>query len=349
MDLLWPGFLVLLGLIPLLLAIYLWMLRRRRRFAVRYSSLSLVRAALPQQSRLRRHLPFAFFLLGLVSLAIALARPVTTVMVPIGQTSIILAMDVSLSMCAVDIRPNRLQAAKDAAKSFIQRQPASSQIGIVAFAGFAALVQPATNDQEMLQDAIENLTPARRTAIGSALLESLDAIAEVNQNVAPTVREPEAGVQPTTVPDGVYAPDIIVLLTDGASNSGPYPLDAAQQAADRGVRVYTIGYGTENGSVMDCGYGPFWFGGGQGFGGNSPGNRYRPAIDEPTLKQIAALTGGTYYSASSAGELRNVFQELPTSLITRDETMEISVAFVAMGALLATAAVILSLIWHPLP
>src|SRR3990172_5551962 len=125
MDLLWPGFLVLLGLIPLLLAIYLWTLRLRRRFAVRYSSLYLVRAALPQQSRLRRHLPFAFFLLGLVSLAIALARPVTTVMVPIGQTSIILAMDVSLSMCAVDIRPNRLQAAKDAAKSFIQRQPAS--------------------------------------------------------------------------------------------------------------------------------------------------------------------------------------------------------------------------------
>lgn len=349
MDLLWPGFLVLLGLIPLLLVIYIWLLRRRRRFAVRYSSLSLVRGALPQQFRLRRHLPFAFFLLGLASLTMALARPVATVKVPIGQTSIILSMDVSLSMCAIDIQPNRLQAAKDAAQSFIQRQPSSAQVGIVAFAGFAALVQPATSDQEMLHDAIERLTPARRTAIGSAILESLDAIAEVNQNVAPSVRAPASGVQPTPVPEGVYVPDIIVLLTDGASNSGPYPLDAAQQAADRGVRVYTIGYGTADGSIMDCGYGPFWFGGGQGFGGNSLGNRFRPGIDEPTLKQIAAMTGGIYYSASSAGELRKVFQELPTSLITRDETMEISVAFTAIGALLAAAALIFSLIWHPLP
>lgn len=344
MDLLWPGFLALLGLIPLLLAIYIWMLRRRRRFAVRFSSLSLVRGALPQESRLRRHLPVAFFLLGLASLTIALARPVATVSVPIGQTSIILAMDVSLSMCAVDIRPNRLEAAKDAAQSFIQRQPSSSQIGVVAFAGFAALVQPATTDQELLQDAVERLAPARRTAIGSAILESLDAIAEVNPNVAPSVRTPASGVQPAPVPEGVFAPDIIVLLTDGASNSGPQPLGAAQQAADRGVRVYTIGYGTADGSIMDCGSGPFWFGGGQGFGG-----RFRPGIDEPTLRQIATMTGGTYYSAASAGELRNVFQELPTSLITRDETTEISVAFIALGALLAASAVILSLIWHPLP
>ena len=352
MDLLWPRFVVLLGLIPLLLGLYIGMLRRRRRFAVRYSSLSLVRAALPHQSQLRRHLPFALFLLALASLVIALGRPVTRVAVPIGQTNIILAIDVSGSMCSTDIWPNRMRVAKDAAQSFISRQKATSRIGIVAFAGFAALVQPPTTDQELLQDAVESLTRARRTAIGSAILESLDAIAEVNGNIAPSVRNPASGVHPTPVPEGAFAPDIIVLLTDGASNEGPWPLDAAQQAVDRGIRVYTIGFGTEYGGIMDCGNSS-WnsdpFGGGQEFGGNSLGGSFRRGIDEPTLKQIAAMTGGTYYAASSAGELQEVFEELPTYLITKEEIMEVSVAFAAAGALLAALALILSLIWHPLP
>ncbi len=354
MDLLWPGFLLLLGLIPLIVAVYIWMLRRRWRFAVRYSSLALVREALPHQSRLRRHLPFALFLLALASLVIALGRPVTSVSVPTGRATIILAMDVSRSMCSTDIPPNRLEAAKAAALSFIQRQGSSTQIGIVAFAGFAELIQPPTTDQEVLQDVVESLTTARRTAIGSAILESLDAIAEINKNVAPSVTDASPGVEPTPVPKGVYAPDIIVLLTDGASNRGPWPLDAAQQAVDRGVRVYTIGFGTENGAIMDCGQGfqgsdPFGggqqSGGGLGFGGGG----FRRGIDEATLKEIAAMTGGTYYSAESAGELQHVFQELPTYLITRPELMEISVTFTAIGALLAALAIVLSLIWHPLP
>jgi Ca-activated chloride channel family protein len=237
MDLLWPGFLLLLGLIPLSVAVYIWMLRRRRRFAVRYSSLALVRQALPDQSRWRRHLPFALFLLALVSLVIALGRPVANVSVPAGRATIILAMDVSRSMCATDIPPNRLEAAKDAALSFIQRQKSSTQIGIVVFAGFAELVQPPTTDQEVLQDAVESLTTARRTAIGSAILKSLDAIAEINPSVAPSVTGTSPQVELTPIPEGVYMPDIVVLLTDGASNRGPWPLDAAQQAVDRGVRV----------------------------------------------------------------------------------------------------------------
>ncbi len=353
MDLLWPAFLLLLGLIPLIVAAYIWMLRRRRRFAVRYSSLALVREALPQGSRLRRHLPFALFLLALASLVVALGRPVSSVSVPAGQATIILAVDVSRSMCSTDIPPNRLEAAQAAALSFIQRQRSNTQIGIVAFAGFAALIQPPTTDQEVLQDAVESLTTARRTAIGSAILESLDAIAEVNKNVAPSVSGMASGIQPTPVPDGAYAPDIIVLLTDGASNVGPMPLDAAQQAVDRGVRVYTIGFGTADGSIMDCG-GQFgagdMFGGGQRFGEDPQfGGGFRRGIDETTLKQIAAMTGGTYYSATSAGELQNVFRNLPTYLITRDEIIEISVAFTAIGALLAALAIILGLIWHPLP
>jgi Ca-activated chloride channel family protein len=354
MDLLWPGFLLLLGLIPLIVAIYIWMLRRRRRFAVRYSSLALVREAHPHQSRLRRHLPFAMFLLALASLVIALGRPVAIVNVPTGQTTVILAMDVSWSMCSTDIQPNRLQAAKAAALSFIERQKSSTQIGIVAFAGFAELIQASTTDQEMLQDAVEGLTTGRRTAIGSAILKSLDAIAEVDKSVAPSVTGTSSGGEPTPMPGGAYAPDIIVLLTDGASNAGPWPLDAAQQAADRGVRVYTIGFGTAEGGIMNCGQ-PFQgglFSGGQQFGGDPQfggSARFRRGIDEDTLKQIADMTGGTYYSAESADELQHVFQNLPTYLRTRQETTEISVAFTAIGALLAALAILLALIWHPLP
>src|SRR5215216_3664456 len=215
MDVLWPGFLLLLGLLPLIVVAYIWMLRRRRRFVVRYSSLALVREALPHQSRLRRHLPFALFLLGLASLVIALARPVAIVSVPTGQTTIILAMDVSRSMCSTDIEPNRLEAAKSAALSFIQSQKSSTQISIVAFAGFAEVTQSATTDQEALQAAVESLTTGRRTAIGSGILKSLDAIAEIDKSVAPSVADSSSGVAPTPVPKGAYAPDIIVVLTDG--------------------------------------------------------------------------------------------------------------------------------------
>ncbi len=346
MGMLWPGFLFLLGLIPLVIMVYIWILRRRRRFAVRYSSLALVHAAMPPRSWRRRHLPFALFILALSSLVVALGRPVAVVDVPAGQTTIILAMDVSRSMCSVDVPPNRLEAAKDAALAFVANQKASNQIGVVAFAGFAALVQPPTSDQDALDAAIKSLTTARRTAIGSAILEALDAIAELNDEVAPS--EPAYGERPESIPASEYVPDIIVLLTDGASNTGPLPMDAAEQAAERGVRVYTIGFGTENGGVMECNdpYGSQdWFGGGQFFGGSG----FRRGIDEETLQRVADLTGGTYYAARSAGELQDVFEQLPKYLITKKENMEISVAFTAAGALLAALAIGLSLIWHPLP
>jgi Ca-activated chloride channel family protein len=363
MDLLWPGLLLLLGLLPLLVVAYLWMLRRRRRFSVRYSSLSLVREALPRYSRLRRHLPFALFLLALASLTIAMARPVAIVSVPTGQTTIMLSIDVSRSMCATDISPNRLAAAEAAAISFIEKQGPSRQIGIVAFAGFAEVVQTPTNDQEVLQDAVESLMTGRRTAIGSGILKALDAISEVDKNVAPSVTESSTGVAPTPVPKGAYAPEIIVLLTDGVSNAGPSPLEAAQQAVDRGVRVYTIGFGTASGAgnpfcgpqllgggPLDGGgqqFGGGSFGGAGGFGGGGGG--FRRGIDEDTLKQVAEMTGGEYYSAESAGELQQVFEDLPTYLITKHEILEISVLFAAVGVLFAAAAIVLSMLWHPLP
>jgi Ca-activated chloride channel family protein len=351
MDWLWPGMLLLLGLMPVIVASYIWVLRRRRSSAVRYSSLALVREALPRQSRLRRHLPFALFLLALISLVIAFSRPVAVVSVPAGQANIILAMDVSRSMCSTDIEPNRLETAEAAALSFIQRQVSSTQIGIVAFAGYAELIQSPTSDQEILEDVVVSLITGRRTAIGSAIQRSLAAVAEIDQSVAPLETDTLSPVEPTPVPRGAYAPSIIVLLTDGASNQGPSPLLAAQQAADRGVRVYTIGFGTEEGGVMDCGPGypsDSWFDGQQSGGGFGSG-RFRRGIDEPTLIEIAETTGGAYYSAESAGELQEVFRSLPTHLITKHEITEISVAFTALGALLAALAIILGSLWHPLP
>lgn len=357
MDFLWPGFLFLLLLIPLIVALYLWV-QRRRRVAVRYSSLSLLRDAMPHTSH-RRHLPFILMLLGLTGLIVALARPVSVAAVPTDQTTVLLSIDVSRSMCSTDIDPSRIEAAQAAALSFIQRQDARRLIGIVAFSGFAEVIQAPTSDKGALQAAIESLTTGRRTAIGSGLLKALDAIAEVDEDIPPSTTDPS--LEPSPVARGAYAPDIIVLLTDGVTNAGPLPLDAAQQAATRGVRVYTIGFGTAEGSVdfPSCGQrfiggepqfgGPGQFGGGRFGGGGFGGGGFRRGIDEETLKQVSALTGGTYYSAESADELQQVFQNLPTSLIVKHETTEISVAFAAFGALLAALAILFGLLWHPLP
>lgn len=351
MSLLWPGFLYLLLLIPLAIAVYLWILRRRRRFAVRYSSLSLVREAAAKQSWLRRHFPFMLFLLALTGLVLALARPVATVMIPSNKATVILAVDVSLSMCSTDIPPNRLAVAKDAALSFVRNNTSGRQVGLVAFAGFAELIQSPTNDIRALEDAISYLIPARRTAIGSAILRSLDAIAEVDDRIAPSeLNDSVIPTNPSQAP-AEYSPHIIVLLTDGASNAGPLPMTAAQQAVERGVRVYTIGFGTTNNtSPMDCGDGDLFGFGGGGFGGGGfgGGGGFRREIDEETLTQIADMTGGKYYVAESAEDLREVFANLPTYVIATRETTEISVFFTAAAVLMGILAIFLSLRWYPL-
>jgi Ca-activated chloride channel family protein len=205
----------------------------------------------------------------------------------------------------------------------------------------------------VLRDAINGLTTARRTAIGSGILKSIDAIAEVDERVAPSASSVDSASQAQPLPEGTYLPNIIVVLTDGVSNSGPDPLEAAQQALDRGLRVYTIGFGTENRNLSfpDCRQ-SFQGGGG---GGGGFGRRdqqfggFLRGIDEPSLKQIAAMTGGDYFSATSAGELQKVFKSLPTTLITRQETTEISFIFTAVGAFFAALAILLALLWHPLP
>lgn len=360
MNVLWPWLLWILLLIPLIVMVYVWMLRRRRKFAVRYSSLSLIKEALPKRSRWRQHLPFGLFLLGLTGLIVAVTRPVAEVEVPLSRTTIILALDVSRSMCATDVDPNRLTVAQEAALAFIEDQAANTRIGIVAFAGFAELVVPPTNDKEVLKEAIQNFTTSLGTAIGSATLKSIDAIAEVNEAVAPSGLNLRIEDEQAEMEGVFYQPDIIVLLTDGANSQGPLPLDAVQQAADRQVRVYTIGFGTSNPGDMVCtqqqlgsdifggGFGSGRFGG--GFGGGGGGNFRRfLVIDEPTLQAMADMTGGAYYRAENADQLLDVFLDLPNQVVLQKESLEISVLFSALGVVLIMIAVGLSLKWNRFP
>jgi Ca-activated chloride channel family protein len=376
-TLLWPELLVALAALPVLVGLRVWMLRRRRATGVRFSSLSLVREAVPGSSWIRRHLPFALFVLALGSLVLAMARPAAIVAVPTSRTTVVLAMDVSRSMCATDIPPNRLVAAEKAAAAFVEQQASGTQIGIVAFAGFAEIVQVPTNEDEVLLDVIAALATGRRTAIGSAILESIDAIAETDPSIPKRVDtgaggggsgdrgdSNDGGVP--SVPRGAYAPAIIVLLTDGASNTGPDPVEAAAQAAARGIRVYTIGFGTENpdqGRPPRCGaqyvgrepgdsggFDPGFGGGfGGGFSGGGTGGGFRRAIDEDTLRAVADATGGTYYPAESAEQLNEVFAQLPTNLILQHDVVEVSVAFTALAAVLVGLAVFLGQAWRPLP
>lgn len=360
MTFLWAGLLALVLIVPLLAAAYLWSLRRRRPAAARYSSLSLIREAAPSRSRRRRHLPFALFAAAVTALIVALGRPAMVLSVPTNQTTIILSMDVSGSMCSTDIAPTRIQAAEDAAIAFVNGQKARTQIGIVAFSGFAAVVQAPTTDRSQLTNAIRSLTTGRRTAIGSGILASIDAIASVDPNVARSVIPGRPGAEPPPVLPGAYVPDIVVLLTDGASNTGPEPIDAAQQAVTRGVRVYTIGFGSAEGGDLEPVCERQFLGnepGGGGLGGLSGGlsggggglGGFRRGIDEDTLRQVADATGGTYYPAESAAELQKVFEGLPTTLITKREVVEVSAGFVGLGGLLAAFALLLGRAWRPLP
>lgn len=350
MEYLWSSLLYLLFLIPVLILAYIWILRRRKPVSVRFSSLSLIKTALPKQSQWKRHLPFALFLLALSSLVMAFARPTSTVTLPSNSATIILALDVSRSMCSTDIEPNRLESAKAAALQFVKQQDSNTQIGIVAFAGFAVVAQPPTTNRDLLATAITNLTTARRTAIGEGILMSLDTIAGFDDSVV----SPYSQLEVTPLPEGQYVPAIIVLLTDGVSTTGIHPLEAALMARERGVRVYTIGFGTANNdSPMNCSFSspygfdqftdPQFFGGGGGGGG-----QFRREIDEETLKMVAGMTGGEYYLAESSAQLQDVFDNLPTQIFTVTETTEVSVFFVIFAAVFILLAFVLAMIWNPL-
>jgi Ca-activated chloride channel homolog len=347
----WPWALVSLLIIPILCGT-LWLLRRRRRrAAVRVTSIALVRAALPRRTRWTRLIPTVLLLLGFATLGVGAARPQATVPVPSNSTTILLAMDVSGSMCSTDVEPNRLTVAQEAAVSFIESQDGATKIGLVAFAGVAGLQVPPTTDKEALIEAIDNFTTARGTAIGSAILTSIDSIAAINPTVAPT------GVDAESAQRSGYAADVIVVLTDGANTQGVEPATAAESAAVRGLRVFTIGFGTTTPSRMVCtgrqaggwaggGPGGGWAGGGPGGGFGGGAGRSPRVIDEATLQAVADITGGQYYKAESADQLQGALGDLPSQLTVVRKHVDVASWFAGAGGLLVAVAVGLSLWWN---
>ena len=323
----------LLLLVPVLIMVYLLIQRRRQKYALRYSSLSLIRESLGRGPGFRRHIPPMLFLIGLTVMMVALARPVATVTLPSQQGTVILTFDVSGSMRADDIKPSRLEAAKAAARAFVEKQPSNVRIGISSFSDFAAVVQAPTKDRETVLAAINRLTPQRRTAIGSGILTSLDAIFEENgTKPAPPPGDFLRPSAPTPtlapVPPGTYTSAVIVLLSDGQSNTGPPPLDIAQQALNRGVRVYTVGLGSPEGTVLRTG-----------------GFSIRVRLDEETLKRIAQETGAQYFKAESETDLSNIYGNLSTQLVFKAEQTELTALFTAFSAVLLLVAGILSMLW----
>ena len=343
MNFLWPELLWLLAAVPLLVAAYVWLLARRKKYALRYASLGLVKEAMGGAARWRRHLPPALLLLALLLLIVATARPLATVTLPTQQETIILAMDVSGSMRAKDVEPNRLEASQNAARAFVEQLPPKTRIGIVSFAGTASLVQPPTHSREDVLAAIDRFHLQRGTATGSAILVSLDALfpdqridvsgviyGEDSRHKGRSLDEARRNEPPDfkPVPPGSYASAAIIMLTDGQRTTGPDPLKAARMAADRGVRVYTVGVGTADGEVISF-----------------EGWSFRARLDEETLKSVASMTLGEYFHASSAPDLKKVYETLNSRLVFEKKQTEITALFAAAAALLALVAAGLSMLW----
>ncbi|WIM93124.1 VWA domain-containing protein [Actinoplanes oblitus] len=343
MSLTWPWALVALLVVPVLLAARWWFDRRRKRTALTVSSLALIRAAVPGRTAWRRRVPVALFLAGLLTLAVSVARPQATVAVPRADTSILLAVDVSGSMCSTDVKPNRLAAAGEAAREFIQRSDGGTRIGLIAFSGTAAVLVAPTTDKDQLIDAVGDLKTALGTAIGQAILTSIDAIAEYNPHVAQTGVELISAVVPAE-----FEPDTIVVLTDGSNTTGVDPVLAAQEAAARHIRVFTIGFGTTAPGPMVCTAGQV--NGGSFSGGPDPGAASAPGpfmeIDEKALTQVAAATGGRYFRAEDAGRLHDVLTGLPREIGLHEQRTETTVWFLLAGTLLVVTGVTLALWWN---
>lgn len=328
--------LTLLALIPVLILVYILLQRRRQKYALRYASLSLVKEAMGRGPGWRRHIPAALFLVALTWMIVALARPEANTLVPSAEGTIILALDVSGSMTATDLQPNRMEAAKSAARAFVDKQPDTVQVGIVSFSDNAFVVQPPTDDKEALLSAVNRLNWQRGTAIGRGLVASLEAIAEKTGQPAEINLNPEEGngnnnsaaPQPTPMPKGQYQNAIIVLLTDGENNQWPEPVEIAQIAADRGIRVYTVGIGSEEGAIVRI-----------------QGRAIRTRLDEQTLRTIAEMTDGIYYNAQTESDLVKVYENLSTNLVLKTDQVEVTAYFTAAAVFFSLLAGFFSLLW----
>ena len=340
----WPLMLWALLSVPALIALYLFILRRKKQAALHYASLGLVRAALGAGNRLRRHIPPALFLLALILMLLATARPIATVTLPTQQETVILAMDVSGSMRAADVQPNRLEAAQAAAKAFITDLPQRTRVGIVAFAATASLVQAPTLSREDLAAAIDRFQLQRGTATGSGLVVALatlfpDAGIDVsqliygriaqNENNGPLGQADKPKEEFVPVPPGSNRSAAIILLSDGQRTTGPDALLAAKMVADRGIRVYTVGVGTKEGETI-------------GFEGWS----MRVRLDEESLKRIAEITEGEYFYAGTAVDLKKIYQSLTAKIAFEKKKTENTALFAAVAACFAILAAALSLWWH---
>ena len=342
MTFLWPEMLLLLLFVPGLIFVYFFLLRRKKQAALRYANLKMVKEALGTGQKFRRHLPPLLFLLALIAIIIAIARPAAVVTLPSEHQTIILAMDVSGSMRATDVQPNRISAAQAAAKAFVAEQPANVRIGVVAFAGTASVVQAPTQNREDIIAAIDRFQLQRATAIGSGIIVSLatifpeagiDVISFLyGRNSARGVPIDRAGKtdKPAFKPvqPGSYTSAAIILLTDGQRTTGPDSIEAARLAADRGVRVFTVGFGTKNGGSI-------------GFEGWS----MRVRLDEETLKAIADITRGEYFYAGTATDLKKVYQSLNSRLVLEKKQTEIGALFSAAAAIIAVLSALLSVLW----
>ncbi len=339
---LWPQFLWLLLAVPLLVLAYLWLLKRKKKLTLRYASLSIVKEALGAGMGWRRHIPPVLFLLAIAAMLFAASRPFAVIILPSTQETIILAMDVSGSMRATDVKPNRLVASQNAAKAFLAELPRSVKVGIVAFAGSAQVVQPPTLSREDLVAAIDKFQMQRATAIGSAIVVSLAELFPEEgidlsaltygsgkpRGVAIDQAPNKAKKEFVPVPPGSYNSAAIILLTDGQRTTGIDTLEASKMAADRGVRVYTVGVGTVEGETI-------------GFEGWS----MRVRLDEATLKTVATQTQAEYFYAGNAETLKNVYEKLSSRLTSVKKETEISGLLALVAAVLAISSAALSLLW----
>jgi len=332
MTFIWPIMLIFLVLVPIFVATYLWLQQRRRDQLARYGDAGLMPGSASRgRSGVRRHLPAVLFLLALTILIVALARPQTVLSLPRLEGTVVMAFDVSGSMAADDLKPTRLDAAKAAATDFVQNQPSSVQVGVVSFSDGALPAQVPTNDQGAVLLAISRLTTQKGTSLGEGIqtaLKTIDAatnppltLSTRGQNATPTP-------SPTPVPKGTYSSAVIILLTDGENNEAPDPLAAAQAAADRGVRIYTVGIGSPSGADLKI----------NGFTIHS-------RLDESTLQQIAQITGGTYYNAQSTQDLKDIYDKLDPQLIVKPQNTEVTSLLAGAGIVVLLLGGALSLLW----
>lgn len=337
----WPIFLWSLLLIPALIIFYWWMLQRRKKFAVTYPSLSLVKNVIDTRSHWRRHIPPFLLLLAVTLMLLALARPAAVITLSSKYATVILAIDVSASMRAKDIMPSRIETAQSAAKSYVNDQPKSTRIGLVSFAGTAALIQTPTLLKEDVLTAIDRLQLQRGTAIGSGLLVSLQTIfPDIKLDLRFKDPRPsslsatetdyiQSAAQPhTPINPGSYQSAVIILLTDGASTTGPDPIISARMVAEHGVPVFTVGLGTPAGEIV-----------------GADGLSMRVRLDEAVLREIASITGGEYFQASNATDLQKVYQSMASRTVLEKKETELSALFAGIAALITITAAMLSMWW----